>query len=230
MSRWARKTTAEMANCSRIGARNVGRPAKLHCAGRGAASLPALPVGDLLLQDRIERLHQARNRQGRCRFGAAAKAERQNRAPRQFAGQGHIARAGDRVFPGHRTMSGKILPAVAGADIAGAGPAEGVALILVGGGECEPERALLGPQHAPAMVAFGDRAHCRSRWRRGAAPATRRAAARPRRRALHSISRTSRRGSGVRRRLKDIARVLVADFDRRHARRRQAEPVVRRCA
>lgn len=72
-----------------------------------------------------------------------------------MTGQGDIAWAGDRVFPGHRTVTGKILPAVAGADIAGADAAEAIALILVGRGEREPERALLGPQQAPAAVPFG---------------------------------------------------------------------------
>src|SRR5207302_2781355 len=95
----------------------------------GAACLPALPIRDLLLQDVAERLDEARYRQGRRRLGAAAEAERQDGAARQFAGQGDIAWSGGAVLPGHRAVLGKILPAVAGADIAGAGAAEGVGLV-----------------------------------------------------------------------------------------------------
>ncbi len=51
-------------------------------------------------------------------------------------------------------MLREILPAVAGADMAGAGPAEGVGLVLVGGGQRHAERALLGPQHAPPAIAL----------------------------------------------------------------------------
>src|SRR6185295_7708382 len=96
----------------------------------------------------------ARYRQGRGRLGAAAEAERQDGAARQFAGQRDIARPGDAILPAHRAVLREILPAVTGADIADAGAAKGVGLVLVGGGERHAERALLGPQHAPAAIAF----------------------------------------------------------------------------
>src|SRR5439155_5273478 len=53
-------------------------------AALGAARLPALPIGDLLLQDVAEGLDEARYCQGRRRLGAAAEAERQDGAARQL--------------------------------------------------------------------------------------------------------------------------------------------------
>ena len=50
--------------CSRIA---CGRSSIEHGV-LGAAGLPALPIGDLLLQHVLERLHQARDRQGRGRL------------------------------------------------------------------------------------------------------------------------------------------------------------------
>src|SRR5438067_3204438 len=93
-----------------------------------ATRLPFLPIDDLLLQYVVEGLDQAGDRQGGGGFGAAAEAERQDGAARQFAGQRDIARAGDAVFPAHRAVMVEILPAVARPDIAGAGPPERVLL------------------------------------------------------------------------------------------------------
>ena len=64
----------------------------------------------------------------------------------------------------HRTVAGKILPAVARTDIAGAGSAEGVALPVRDRGERQRERTLLRPQQpAPAVVCnLGLVAHARA--------------------------------------------------------------------
>src|SRR5205085_5112321 len=117
-----------------------------------AMRLPLLSIEDLLLHDIVEGLGQAGDREGRRRFGAAAEAEGQDGAARQLAGQSDIARPGDPVFPAHRAVTSEILPAIAGPDIAGAGPAEGVPLAGPGGGEGAAKRTLLSPQNAPAAV------------------------------------------------------------------------------
>ena len=137
----------------------------------------------MLLQQVVERLQQAADRQGRRRLGAAAKAERQHRAARQFGDQRDIARPGRAIFPGHRAVAGEILPAVASADIAGARPPDRVALALVDRGERGAKRPLLGHSSGAGRDARPPPRCCRSRWRRDAAPATRKAAISRRRRA-----------------------------------------------
>ena len=60
------------------------RHVERHGVALAAFGLPRLPWRDVLLQEVVERLQQAGDRQGRRRLGAAAKTERQHGAARQF--------------------------------------------------------------------------------------------------------------------------------------------------
>jgi hypothetical protein len=111
-----------------------------------ALGMPCLPRCDVLLQQAVERLQQASDRQCRRRFGAAPETEREHDAARQLRHQRDVARSRTLVFPGHSAVAQKVLPAVAAADIAGAGPADRIALPFVDRRQCGAERPLLGPQ------------------------------------------------------------------------------------
>src|SRR5258705_3668930 len=96
-----------------------------------AFRVPRLPRCDVLLQKTIERLQQTADGQRRRRFGAAPKPERENDATGKLGDQSNVPRSGLFVFPSHRAIAGKILPAVAVADIAGASSADSIALPFV---------------------------------------------------------------------------------------------------
>ena len=131
-------------------------------------------------------------------FGAAAKAERQDRPARQFAHQRDIARARPVVLPGQRAVAGEILPAVAAADIAGAGRAEGVVLLLDRRRRAPARTAPARPHSTRRDAVALDRGDIVVA---GAAEMRREQRVGPQVGVTvlsrHSISSTSRRGSGV---------------------------------
>ena len=129
----------------------IGQLAR-QCLLRRAGRVPACPGGQLLLPGQREGFRQRRARQRRGRLRAAAKAQRQNRAPWQFADQRYVSRAGGLVAPGERAVAGEVLPAVAAADAAGAGTAEGLLLLGRDGEQGQAERPLFGAQHPPAAI------------------------------------------------------------------------------
>jgi len=119
--------------------RNIER----HCAALAAFGLPRLPWRYVLLQQVVERLQQTRDREGCRRFGTAPKTEREHGSTRQLSHQGG---SGIFILPGHRAVTGEVLPALAVADVAGAGSADGIALLLVNRRQGCAERPSLGPQ------------------------------------------------------------------------------------
>ena len=85
-------------------------------------------------------------------LGAAAEAEGEHDSLREFCDQGNVSGSGRFVLPGHRAVAGEILPAVAVADIAGAGSPDRIALSFIDRRQRDAKRPLLGPQGpAPAM-------------------------------------------------------------------------------
>jgi hypothetical protein len=201
--------------------RNVER----NCVAFAAFGMPRLPRCDVLLQQTIERLQQTTDGQRRRRFGAAPKSEREHYAAGKLGDQSNVPRSGIFVFPSHRAIAGKILPAVAVTDIAGAGPADSIALPFVNRSQCGAERPLLGPQ-SPATAIQND----------GSAVAVASGAEMRRKQEVRPQLRitieptfdrqhiaTDGRGDAQAQR---IAFVLVHDFDCWHARRQQADPVI----
>src|SRR5262249_9541571 len=102
-------------------------------------------IGDLVLQHVLEWLHDARYRQRRGRFTAAAEPEREHDSTRHLADQRDVARPGGLVLPGHRAVAVEILPAVARPDIAGARAPGSITLLRIGRGERAADRPLLRP-------------------------------------------------------------------------------------
>ena len=125
---------------------------------RRTVRMPERPGAPLPLPGNRERLRQRGERQRRCRLGAAAKAKRQHRLPRQFTEQRDVAGPGCVVLPGQCAVAGKVLPAIAAADESRAGAAPGVLLPRVDGGEGQPEGTLLRPQQLVAAVLHDCRA------------------------------------------------------------------------
>ena len=120
--------------------------------------MPERPAAALSLPGNRERLRQRGERERRCRFGAAAEAERQHGLPRQLTEQRDVAGPGGVVLPGQCAVARKVLPAIARADESRAGAAPGVLLSRVDGGEGQPEGSLLGPQQLAAAVLHDGRA------------------------------------------------------------------------
>ncbi len=116
--------------------RNVRRS----CAGLTAAPVPGLPVRDLAPEQIVEGLQQGGHCKGCRRFATAAETETEHTAIRQFRHQGYVAGPGCRMLPGHRAIPGKVLPAVARADIAGARTQDRILLRLVDGSQRQRER------------------------------------------------------------------------------------------
>src|SRR6266850_206677 len=187
--------------------------------------MPRLPRCNVLLQKTIERLQQTADGQRRRRFGATPKPERENDAARKLGDESDVSRSGLFVFPSHRAIAGKILPAVAIADIAGAGPADGIALPFVNRSQCGAKRPLLGPQSPAAAVQNDGSAVAVA----GSAEMRRKQEVRPQLRITiePTLDRehiaTDGRGDAQAQR---IALVRVHDLDRRHSRRQQADPVI----
>ena len=125
---------------------------------RRTVGMPARPAAALSLPGNRERLRQRGERQRRRSIGAAAKAERQHRLPRQFTQQRDVAGSGCVVFPGECAVAGEVLPAIAPADESRARAAPGVLLLRVDRGEGQPEGTLLRPQQLAAAVLHDRRA------------------------------------------------------------------------
>src|SRR6202040_4090385 len=129
------------------------------------------------------------------------------------------------VFPSHRAIAGKILPAVAVTDIAGAGPADSIALPFVNRSQCGTERPLFGPQSPAAAIQNDGSAVAVA----GGAEMRRKQKVGPQLRITIEPTfdrqhvATDGRGDAQAQR---IVFVLVYDLDRRHARRQQADPVI----
>ena len=196
-----------------------------HRIALAALGLPFLPQRGVLLHEVVEGLQEAADREGRRRLGAAAKAERQHRAARQFGDQRDVARPGPPVLPAHPAVAGEILPAVADADVAGARPPNRVALALVDRGEGGAERPLLGAQGEPAVmrhhrrgVAVAGRAQMRRQQDVGTQPVV---AIEPAFDRQHVAPRSRRDPQQQR-----IALVAMDDLDRRHPRRQQPQLVI----
>jgi len=128
--------------------RNIER----HRMAIAAFRLPCLAGRDMLLEQTVEGLQQTPDRECRRRFGAAPKPECEHDPTRKLGHQSDIAGSRLGIFSCHRAVAGEILPAIAIADIPGAGSADRIALLFVYGHQGGPERPLLGPQDAAIAV------------------------------------------------------------------------------
>src|SRR5258707_903898 len=73
----------------------------------------------------------ASDSRSRCRrFGAAPETEYEHGLTRQLRHQSDVPRSGIFIFPGHRVVTGGVLPAVAIADIADTRSPDGIALLF----------------------------------------------------------------------------------------------------
>ena len=114
--------------------------------------VPARPCAELAFPGDQERLTQRGARKRRCGLGVGAEPQRQHRLARQLSTEGDVARAGRVIVPGEGAVAREILPAVAGADVAGTHAAPGVALLRIHREQRQREAPLLGREHASVPV------------------------------------------------------------------------------
>src|SRR5215831_17251589 len=91
------------------------RHVERHRVAFTAFGMPGLPWRDVLLQQTVERLQEAADRQCRRRFGAAPETKREHDAARKLGYQRDIPWPGALILPGHPAVMMKILPTIAAA-------------------------------------------------------------------------------------------------------------------